>query len=217
MPLSTTATLGYGPVSSVKMTLSGRRGRGHCLTGQAAEFSARDPCKSQPRVRFVGTLNDGGHALAPGRHQVVVEVNDGLDKVSHRIYVDYQPAPDYFRSGLKNRRVIWSPAKTELSATRYDSSDTTKVPGDLQVAPPKGPPPGMLHVDNESGLDNRIFQTLTPSGPGAVRQTHNSSAKAWNTGLPQGVSSAAEPRRVVCHTAGGRQPADNSVQQKQPL
>ena len=106
---------------------------------------------------------------------------------------------------------------TELSATRYDNNDDTKVPGDLQIAPPKGPSPNPMHVDNESGLDNRILQTLTPSGPGTVRQINNSRAKAWNTGLSQGVNSAGQAEfPSLAALSAARRPAGYSLQPEQP-
>ncbi len=162
------------------------------LTVSQENFGA-DRCKGVPRIRFVGSVRNAGRTLPPGRHTVVVTIDDGQQNISRRIVLSYVLPPDYFEVGnFKDRRVNWSAAATEFTATRYDASNDTTVPGDLQINPPTGPGPTALHVDNASGLDSRIVQTLTPSGPGAIRQTNNSRATAWNNSLSRDINGAQQ-------------------------
>ena len=84
------------PLSAVKMTLYPAGSNTGVPLAVKQEGFGSDPCKSVPRVRFVGTVRDAGRALPPGRHTVVVEINDGIDNINHRLVLSYQSPPDYF-------------------------------------------------------------------------------------------------------------------------
>ncbi|MBX3000894.1 MAG: hypothetical protein KF893_20395 [Caldilineaceae bacterium] len=189
-------------LADIQMTLTPADGGKVTNLPISQEFFGGDPCKNSQRVRYVGTLLKAGSTLGAGIHRVDVSVADsGQQRLSRQIELSYLLPPAYFTSsGLKNQSVIWGVTTTKFTATRYDASDDTKVPGDLQINPPTGPRPNALHIDNASGLDNRITQMLTPSDFGAVRQTSNSRATAWNNSLSRDINSARQIFDVAAAT-----------------
>ena len=197
------------PASAVSMNLYLNGGGNPIALPLVVQNFGTDPCKGIPKERYAAKLEAAYQTLPPGRHKVVVQVNDGLTQLQRTLFLQVDAPPDWFANAqYKNRRVIWSPSQTSLNAARYGASDDTTTPGDLQIAAPKGPPPGPLHVDNASGLDSRVVQILTPSGPGAVTQPTKSRAKAWNNNLASaGAQRAADSASAVWPAVQGERSA----------
>ena len=199
------------PASAVTMNLYINGGGNPIPLPLVVQSFGTDPCKGIPKERFAAKLEAAYQTLPPGRHKVVVQINDGLTQLQRQIFLQVDAPPAWFaNSQYKNRRVVWGLSQTSLTASRYGASDDTTTPGDLQIAAPKGPPPGPLHVDNASGLDSRVVQILTPSGPGAVAQPTHSRATAWNNNLASAsvqIAGRRRRRRLVAHGAGRTQHA----------